>query len=473
MSTSSKRASRICCTRKTEVAARIADAGPKRFSHVCPARSIGSKGSPSGRTMRGTLPAERPAGWDRAVIHRRVDTRWPCGLWTRHRRPATRRQPCPGCSSPRCPPSLRGRSSVAPRRPSGRLTRARCAPRPGDALPDVYAGRPGDDARTAPSRPRGAAARRRRCGRSAAALGCPPVDPTATSNSSPPDLAGRLPVVSRESGALPRHDGRHRARRSAVTSSRDRASISSRSRHSTSSRRHRRRLSWPRRHEDLRSQPQPARRPAAVDPPGRRGAADRRSPPETRRRLALAQVPLPRPVAQFVVRADRHRAPGDFAARARVAGRARPLARRTGKLGGPRLLLRARGAMSASTSATARWSTPGNDEADRRRRRRTVDMAGYNFARRIADFSSALRPDRDGPRTWRPGRPIGGHGATRTGNPARARTESDELVPHDRGLHALGDHVHVQGVGEVDRRLHDRGGARIGVQLRRRRSGRA
>jgi hypothetical protein len=39
------------------VAARIADAGPNRCSQVAPARSIGSKGSPSARTMRGTLPA--------------------------------------------------------------------------------------------------------------------------------------------------------------------------------------------------------------------------------------------------------------------------------------------------------------------------------------------------------------------------------------------------------------------------------
>src|SRR3954471_8953873 len=70
LSTSSKRASRICCTRKTDVAARIAAAGPNRCSHVSPARSIGSNGSPSARTMRGTLPpgsrptAEMPpSGW--------------------------------------------------------------------------------------------------------------------------------------------------------------------------------------------------------------------------------------------------------------------------------------------------------------------------------------------------------------------------------------------------------------------------
>src|SRR3954454_15415327 len=54
--TSSKRASRICWTRKTEVAARIADAGPNRCSQVSPARSIGSNGSPSARTMNKTLP---------------------------------------------------------------------------------------------------------------------------------------------------------------------------------------------------------------------------------------------------------------------------------------------------------------------------------------------------------------------------------------------------------------------------------
>src|SRR3712207_8099787 len=54
LSTSSNRASRICWTRKTLVAARMPDAGPKRCSQYSPARSIGSNGSPSSRSEEHT-----------------------------------------------------------------------------------------------------------------------------------------------------------------------------------------------------------------------------------------------------------------------------------------------------------------------------------------------------------------------------------------------------------------------------------
>jgi hypothetical protein len=47
-STSSYRPSRICWTRITEVATRMADAGPQVSAQISPARSIGSNGRSSG-----------------------------------------------------------------------------------------------------------------------------------------------------------------------------------------------------------------------------------------------------------------------------------------------------------------------------------------------------------------------------------------------------------------------------------------
>src|SRR4051794_8667979 len=113
LSTSSKRASRICCTRNTEVAARIDAAGPKRRSHVSPARSIGSNGSPSARTMPGTLPGSTPRrDSPQCCLTRTEDHTDPhlddaCGRAERAGRSTS--HPAPVSRSPSRPQALRGK----------------------------------------------------------------------------------------------------------------------------------------------------------------------------------------------------------------------------------------------------------------------------------------------------------------------------------------------------------------------------
>src|SRR3954469_2751511 len=111
LSTSSKRASRICCTRKTDVAARMAAAGPNRCSHVSPARSIGSNGSPSARTMRGTLPPGSRAMADAPPTGCRPSVASAAPEATRCRQSGR------GCGRRRLRPRRTGQAAAVPRAP--------------------------------------------------------------------------------------------------------------------------------------------------------------------------------------------------------------------------------------------------------------------------------------------------------------------------------------------------------------------